>query len=948
MASYQSILDNQPEYISPINLGLLNTVMGAKQGRYDQNLSKYDQVLQELKLNENLLVRDKDKEYFANTVQSLIDTVNAGGKIDWSNGGLTRQITNHTKKVLDDDYILQQMGISSSIRNFSAGVAKKQEKGDGSYSEINHNDAIKQAGLDKYMAGVDEKGNPVDSIGNLQYKDYINAPKVLNETVSKWAKDHGYQKQVDSQGNDYFITTTTREVLSKGEILNFMQSTLDPSLQGQLQINARHTYGGLGEDGIKSHLKERTEVELVNYEKELAKELATSKTSGTYNEEYINNLKNTIQSKRDKIQNNSFDPNEIYGLYQKDLFNGIAEAYDRNTVVDIDYSTVPLEIAKFEMDKAYKAEMLQLKKYELDKKNSQGVSQEVGTAIPEIPQTEEEKEDNLTQVRQSFLETQAQLRQTLEATDPDYQALETKEAKQEYMLSIVKNGGTVNPNTEKPLSLATVSAANNHRANYDAYLGYKKEIVLGIDNQVTTAYNDLLDGIQKGSDLKVENLGRTMPNFSKALKSKKQFSQLTAQEKEALRYEFISNAKAYGGDSNNEESYQLYLDNIKQRKAGKNNPLIQEQEQAGYFSGIGNTIAGVGQFIAGTVSSNVGGLWQSVFQGERAGREARAEGFQQQLSGAQRISKGRQQILNFGTDLNPLVQDTNVTELEGRDTGSGQDIWLRFKEGINASKKISEEKLNPYVKTMPEKMSYSFSTESKEQKPTAIQLQQIALKNGGVPPADGANNFNLSYDPKTKQFAISYLIKAEKGKAMSNPIPVDEQLMPKDIRDRFRTSQENWNTSIRNPKAKLPPFTYKPPMSMSEAVRTVENLNVIAPNTFSEQEIHTLKYNPLFFSPEDRFMAIAEANPSIKESQNQQQALTALVNSTFEVVPVVSPNVGFFADVFLVANGQRKRLNTKDQVFLGQSYDAQDFLRKQLAIVGQFTNQEIDKIKKIQ
>ena len=940
MASYQSILDNQPEYISPINLGLLNTVMGAKQGRYDQNLSKYDQVLQELKLNENLLVRDQDKEYFANTVQSLIDTVNAGGKIDWSNGGLTRQITNYTKKVLDDDYILQQMGISSNIRNFSATVAKKQEKGDGSYNVINHNDAIKQAGLDKYMAGE------INNIGNLQYKDYIDAPKVLNEAVSKWAKDHGYQKQVDSQGNDYFITTTTREVLTKGEILNFMQNTLDPSIQEQLQINARYKYGGLDEQELKTHLKERTEAEIINYERELARELATSKSSGNYDESYINSLENVIQEKKNKIKNNDFNPNEIYSIYQKDLFNGIAESYDRNTIVDIDYSTIPLEIAKFESDKAFKAEELRLKAYELDNKNSQGVSKEVGTAIPEIPQTEAEKEDNVTQVRQSFLETQSQLAKILEATDPDYQARETKEAKQEYMLALVKSGGAINPNTDKPLNIAVLTAVNNHRANYDAYLGYRKEIITGIDNQVTTAYNDLLDGAQKGSDLKVENLGRTMPTFAKALKSKKQFSQLTDQEKEALRYEFISNAKAYGGDSDNEESYQLYLDNIKRRKAGKNNPLIQEHESS-FFGGIGEGVKGLYQIGMGSLSSVAGGVWKTIFEGREAGKKQFQEGLRQQVDGLYRTEKAAERHINSILDVISPAQDRNITELEGRDTGSGENVWNRFKNGVNTSKKTSEEKLLPYLKTMPEKMSYSFSTESKEQKPTAIQLEQIALKNGGVPPADGDNNFNLSYDPKTKQFAISYLIKAEKGKAMSSPVVVDEQLMPKEVRDRFRTSQENWNTSIRNPKAKLPPFVYKPPMSMSEAQRAVENLNIIAPNTFSEQEIHALRYNPLFYSPQDRFEVYAQQIDGIQDNQNQQQALNTLVNSTIEVVPVVSPNVGFFADVFLVNGNQRKRLNTKDSVFLGQSYDPQDFMRRKLAIIGQFTNQQIDDIKKI-
>ncbi len=72
MASYASIVENVPEYINPINFDLLGKVMGAKQARFDQNLAQTEQVMAELKLQENLLLRDEDKQAFVSKVQGLV------------------------------------------------------------------------------------------------------------------------------------------------------------------------------------------------------------------------------------------------------------------------------------------------------------------------------------------------------------------------------------------------------------------------------------------------------------------------------------------------------------------------------------------------------------------------------------------------------------------------------------------------------------------------------------------------------------------------------------------------------------------------------------------------------------------------------------------------------------------------------------------------------------
>src|SRR5690606_24163893 len=102
------------------------------------------------------------------------------------------------------------------------------------------------------------------------------------------------------------------------------------------------------------------------------------------------------------------------------------------------------------------------------------------------------------------------------------------------------------------------------------------------------------------------------------------------------------------------------------------------------------------------------------------------------------------------------------------------------------------------------------------------------------------------------------------------------------------------------------------------------------PNTFSEAEQYQLAYNPLFYPPEERYNAIVEKYPVIKEDPSKQQQLNSLVNSVIEVVPVVYPGQGFFADVYKVQGKNRTRISSPNEIFLGETYNPQDFLRKQV------------------
>lgn len=295
MASYLSTPDTPQEYQSPINLNLLNQALSVNQGKYDNGLQTYQNNLAQLKIQENLLLRDEDKQRFSQNVQGLIDEVNKAGKINWAKSGITNKINAYTNLAIDD-YTLDHIGIAQTIRNFDAEMKKKREKNDGTYSDTNYAFAQEQAGIQQYLQGVDAQGNKVDKIGTLQYTNYIDVNKSALEKAKAFKELKGEETVeipfTDSDGVRRTRTTSVKG-LTESEILAYMPQILSPEEGKQLQINGWAKYQGtkglsVAQEAFKSYTKNVT----ANLDENIAK----------YDAEYNN--KNISQEQRNKAYRN--------------------------------------------------------------------------------------------------------------------------------------------------------------------------------------------------------------------------------------------------------------------------------------------------------------------------------------------------------------------------------------------------------------------------------------------------------------------------------------------------------------------------------------------------------------------------------------------------------------------------------------------------------------------
>jgi hypothetical protein len=242
MANFLSEKQQYNKIIDPVNINLVNTVLSAKQGKFDQGVAAIDSALGELGRIDGMLLRDKDREYLANNVKSLLDVVNNSGKLDLSKSGVTRNIQSQIKSALDST-VINAVAQSSKVAKYDAEVSALKEKEKGSYSDINYNYGKYKAGYQDWIEGK------TDTMGNLSYTPYKDIDKKVSDFIldlQAKKKDEKIQYR-DNQGG---IQEVTISGLSPNQLRQVAYGMLDVNDLKQIEING---YSNTGEyqDGEK-------------------------------------------------------------------------------------------------------------------------------------------------------------------------------------------------------------------------------------------------------------------------------------------------------------------------------------------------------------------------------------------------------------------------------------------------------------------------------------------------------------------------------------------------------------------------------------------------------------------------------------------------------------------------------------------------------------------------
>lgn len=758
------------------NFELLAKVSLMQQGRYDVAKEKVQQTLDAFGLQK--MLRPQDNEYIQAKLNSITNKINSYGDKNLAHSNVTDSIMGDIKSAANDPFIISAMENTYRKQNHDKQVEETRKKNPGLYSDVNYQDSLDMAGYDDYMKG---KRN---DLGELRYKNYINAPKVLEDNIQKWAKDFGYHTEwVDGDTSQLIYTNSKKEVLTKNDIINKLSTSLDPSLKEQLQIDARYYYKGQSPIILETDVTNYYKKQNASIESEILK-IKAAMANATEDEKvkYLNDQQRYEELLRDnkkKIDSKSFDlNNEKYNVYTNNLFENIADNYDRDEVVDVKYIDNNLKIAQFNADIEYKTNVLEQGQQRLDIEKQKLGAMNLANNIAMGSVTDRKEEDlsekTDTQIAEAAnRDNYVALKEALK-TDDVYNSIKDEAKKDEYIKNLIKNDTAVNINTDT-LSPLVRQKLNDYKTTAFAVYNSKVKINKALGDATQTVYRDLL-----GGGAKLENLAITMPITAKFAQNKTPFDKLDKRSKVLVMHEIANNTLKYSSKSDEERhTLEVYIKNLEEQdflsEKDKKYMRAQSQDNENVFlnavSGVWEGIKGAGKIalsgineLPGAITGDTDVTFTGLLSNDLKGAEKAQR--QRYLSAGVNLLNAAQSVANInkkGLDYAIPLQDTNITELEAGDLNkvAKKEAVETMNSAIQTATNFKQSELKKVVPTIKDLRALSFNPDDKSQKPmvTTIETQVAAL--GGAPLEKGSV-YETSITPDKKGINVRYL--PQKGK----------------------------------------------------------------------------------------------------------------------------------------------------------------------------------------
>lgn len=912
MANAYSIPQNMGTYVDPIDNELIGSVLASKEKKYDYNVAKVDSLIQQYT---NLpLARDEDKQYLKDRIDSVLKVVNGVSKLDMSNNNITRQIEQGIGTAIDD-HVLEQMANTKKIMTFEQEVAKKREKGDGTYDDRNYTIAKKRAGIDEYLAGEDSKGNKVDKIGSLRYDDYYDLDKNLTEPLEKWAKELGYTKTVSESGVDLFIRKETKEELTPERIEQYYNTKLqsDPKLQTQMRINSEYEYGGKDDSTFKQEyrgelLRKKTELEagLAKVKTAYKNEPAGSEMSKSV-DVVTAQFQNEINLYDDNIKNvdsGKFDRSSVQTqMYSNRLLNNYKNTYAKSVTVGIDYDDSPMKLQEFEWKKEEA-----IRKQKEDKNKEAGLNADgTGLGTTYTPKSEEkteaEKPDLYTVAGKNFSQDYRKFDAYLMATDEDYakgDAKTRKTIRDQYTINISKESLTAKgmPKEGKDLAEAYIQSSQT-------YTKVSREVNKTIDNDIIAMYNGMVTNVDK---INLNNFKDSMPETAKAMANKKSYKDLTKAERYTIKLELSDNLKntvAKGNSIKHLDSYNKSL----QKDSGIK---FKQADISGFWDNAGSEIGGkIGLLGVGARKWIARGV--DFFNSEAAkemwdSAEKDEDKYFNQVSKA---TAGERRNLSsiYG---NIFINDEDLGSIGSDEIAikKGEDIRSRW----SGTAKSIEDRIGLRLKDIDRPRDtmkgISYNPNVKAEEGITQSLQSILLSEGVTPTKETAYKVEFNPDGVTAKIIVNSqnLDVNDKGKQVkivgeNVETTVEVSRLPKSIINNVSAKKADWTYDFNNPAQFSKVYTFDVLPTEKDKDEYLDNFAINNPNTLSPERLHEMKVSndsPIkteqeysdIISKLQRTYNLTEENASVMKNN--------IVKAKYEIKYNKTVGVGFYG---IIDNG---------------------------------------------
>lgn len=739
MANFLSQRAEYNKVQDPVNLNLINTVLNAKQGKFDQGVAAIDNSLAELGNIDAKLLRPEDREHLSNNVKSLLETINSSGKLDLSNSGVTRNIQSQIKSALDSK-VVNAVAQGTKMSAFQAAIAEKQKSKPELYSDVNYQYALKQAGVQDYMSGK------TDTIGNLNYDDYVNAPKVLDESISKWAKDYGYHTEfVEGDKNQLIYTNEEKKILTKNEIINKLKTSLDPKLSKQLQIDSDYHYstqpeGQINTDATNYYTKQNAQIDQKLLEIKAARtgQTATRKIELDNNENYYKGLK---EDNTKVLSDKNFDNiQQKYQIYTTSLFDGIAENYDKNETVEIKYVDNNLKIAQFNADIEYKKATLDQGQQRIDIAKQTASATDLANTIASggtlgsvtdiaDPTAGTKTDSQIANERHN--NDHEELKAALAGSSKEYNELKTPAEKEQFIKNLATSNNSVSINNDT-LSPEVREKLDIYKSSLGTIMKVRQSIVTTVGNTLVGKYNDMI-----GSSTNFANLAKTAPLTAKYAKAGIPLDKLTKQQAAEVKHEMAVNTLNFDDGLSAEERTTLttYAVNLEQQPylspAQKKGMREKDKKEIGFGEGGWDILKNDASYVGNGVAWGRQSVMNLFDNNPNSQKKTNDSYFKTRDNLDKNNIKIRDRIDKRSLDVGFGNEDSNLTELEAGDLRGGAKSGVRdaIRGSITAATNLATIEYKKVAETAKNYRGLSFNPEDKKQAPytTAIQTQLAAI-----------------------------------------------------------------------------------------------------------------------------------------------------------------------------------------------------------------------------
>lgn len=778
--SYLSQKYEPSQVSSNINLPLTLKVLEMKQGKYDTAKAQINQTLDQF--GGLKVLRDDDNKYIAAKLTDVRNNIETMGDVDLSRSGVTDSIMGNIKQVAQDPIILN--ALEQTYKKKAYDTEAEKYKKEGKYSDINYQDGLEQGDYVNYMSGKTEK------LGTLRYQEYVDVNSKLSKKAQDYVKLMGKKQLLQTTSDAFSTTDTFGEVVTMQDIYKTLESELDEKDLAQLRINARQSIGKLSKDDLAKTFEPTVKKEIQELKTNKASIQAKIKSAKGDEkiqlEQTLLDYDEKIKSKTEQVDNKNYD---IYGVYKDNFIKDIASDYDYQIITDInrDYGRLQIEKFKFDIEKDKRDYALKEREVLAKEKEVKVAEQLTLPTITQKPKDAEIESDPIKDVQRNLVDTDKELDTYLKTSNESGYNTMTPQEQWAYKLNVKADDPTIKGN-----SLERQNAIRGFQTAQKTYsqLGQKGE------EQLKTTVNKAFDAIT-GANL--NNLATTMPYTVAAKKQGKSFNELDTNVQKGIMLEMGANYLEFGGignDSRDRKVIDITLNKLNAQLKEHPSKAVQ----------------------------NIYNQVKPSFLNRQGEKYLIGEGEQQALLEAgvraPKLTTNRTSWFN---------EDTDITELE-KGTDAKEDILGIFNNYRNAVVANTESIAKNREETLRNNKVFSYSTENKNQKLSAIALSQAILANNNSNPIPSDKN-NYTIEKQGDLYRINYLTGSGKDQKQASIVLTE---LPESIQMQYRQSLQKWDTSLYNPNLVLPTYTFKTP-SQLESINSLQNIYENRPDIISNE-----------------------------------------------------------------------------------------------------------------